>query len=229
MLFRSDVEFVAQHLKTLPSTARVALCDLSPELLAQAKLRVDALGLASRVDLIQCDITAGPKALAELGLKQGDSAVVTCSYCLTMIPQWKAAVDAMLGLLVKDGALCLIDFTQRFDSAHTLMERVYKAWFGLDGVYFNREQVDYVAARTAPEYYSEARSRVPYTPWYPTRCLPRSPRAPMTRSHWLSSPSCTGGARLSSRRRRRTPRRPLLTRPRVGGSRGRPKSVGATR
>jgi len=123
------------------------------------------------VDLIQCDITAGPKALAELGLKQGDSAVVTCSYCLTMIPQWKAAVDAMLGLLVKDGALCLIDFTQRFDSAHTLMERVYKAWFGLDGVYFNREQVDYVAARTAPEYYSEARSRVPYTPWYPTRYL----------------------------------------------------------
>ena len=39
------------------------------------------------------------------------------------------------------------------------------------GVYFNRDQVDYVAARTAPEYYAEARSRVPYTPWYPTRYL----------------------------------------------------------
>merc|ERR1711924_280423 len=89
--------------------ARVALCDLSPELLAQAKLRM--------------------------------------------------------------GALCLIDFTQRFDRASTLAERVYKAWFGLDGVYFNRDQVDYVAARTAPEYYAEARSRVPYTPWYPTRYL----------------------------------------------------------
>merc|ERR1711924_344543 len=47
------------------------------------------------------------------------------------------------------GALCLIDFTQRFDRAATLAERVYKAWFGLDGVYFNRDQVDYVAARTA--------------------------------------------------------------------------------
>ena len=72
---------------------------------------------------------------------------------------------------VDDGALCLIDFTQRFDRASTLVERVYKAWFGLDGVYFNRDQVDYVAARTAPEYYAEARSRVPYTPWYPTRYL----------------------------------------------------------
>ena len=166
-----DIEFVADHLKSLPRNARVALCDLSPELLAQAKLRVDALGLADRVDLIQCDITAGPAALAKLGLRSKDSAVVTCSYCLTMIPAWRAAVDAMLGLLVDDGALCLIDFTQRFDRAATLAERVYKAWFGLDGVYFNRDQVDYVAARTAPEYYAEARSRVPYTPWYPTRYL----------------------------------------------------------
>ena len=110
-------------------------------------------------------------ALAKLGLRSKDSAVVTCSYCLTMIPAWRAAVDAMLDLLVDDGALCLIDFTQRFDRASTLAERVYKAWFGLDGVYFNRDQVDYVAARTAPEYYAEARSRVPYTPWYPTRYL----------------------------------------------------------
>ena len=116
-----------------PRSARVALCDLSPELLAQAKLRVDKLGLADRVDLIQCDITAGPAALAKLGLRSKDSAVVTCSYCLTMIPAWRAAVDAMLDLLVDDGALCLIDFTQRFDRASTLVERVYKAWFGLDG------------------------------------------------------------------------------------------------
>ena len=130
-----------------------------------------AVGHADRVDPIQCDITAGPATLAKLGLRSKDSAVVACSYCLTMIPAWKAAVDAMLDLLVDDGALCLIDFTQRFDRASTLVERVYKAWFGLDGVYFNRDQVDYVAARTAPEYYAEARSRVPYTPWYPTRYL----------------------------------------------------------
>ena len=52
---------------------------------------------------------------------------MTCSYCLTMIPAWRAAVDAMLDLLVDDGALCLIDFTQRFDRASTLAERVYKA------------------------------------------------------------------------------------------------------
>ena len=60
--------------------SRLRLCDLSPELLAQAKLRVDKLGLADRVDLIQCDITAG-LAAAKLGLRSKDSAVVACSYC----------------------------------------------------------------------------------------------------------------------------------------------------
>ena len=82
-----------------------------------------------------------------------------------MIPAWKAAVDAMLDLLVDDGALCLIDFARRLRPRVGVLRerRVYKAWFGLDGVYFNRDQVDYVArARTAPEYYAEARSRVPY-------------------------------------------------------------------
>ena len=51
------------------------------------------------------------------------------------------------------------------------LERLYKAWFACDGVYFNREHVKYLAAKTTPAFYTEHRSRVPYTPLYPTRYL----------------------------------------------------------
>ena len=88
-----------------------------------------------------------------------------------MIPDWRKAVDAMVDLLVPGGALCFIDFTQRFDRAGDPMERIYKAWFGCDGVYFDRKHVDYLTAKTTPQFYAENRSRVPYTPWYPTRYL----------------------------------------------------------
>ena len=166
-----DVEFVADHVKGLPATARVALCDLSPELLAMAEKRVAKLGIADRVDCVQCDVTQPLASLAKLGLHAGDACVVTCSYCLTMIPDWHAAIENMLALLVPGGALGFIDFTQRFDHEDALLEKVYKNWFALDGVYFNREHVQTLASLTTPVFYSEKRSRVPYTPWYPTHYI----------------------------------------------------------
>jgi len=166
-----DVEFVAEHLKTLPKSARVALCDLSPDLLAMAKQRVEALGLGDRVDCVRCDITKPLADLAKLGLKRGDACAVTCSYCLTMIPDWRAAVENMLALVVDGGALGLIDFTQRFDREDDVFERIYKKWFALDGVYFDRGHVALLAEKTTPVFYTESRSRVPYTPWFPTHYI----------------------------------------------------------
>ena len=128
-------------------------------------------GIADRVDCVQCDVTQPLASLAKLGLKAGDACVVTCSYCLTMIPDWHAAIENMLALLVPGGALGFIDFTQRFDHEDALLEKVYKNWFALDGVYFNREHVQTLASLTTPVFYSEKRSRVPYTPWYPTHYI----------------------------------------------------------
>lgn len=163
-----DIEFIADYIKNLPKSARVALCDLSPELLMQAKLRIDRLGLTEKIDLIECDITESTDVLSMCGLNQNDAAVVTCSYCLTMIPQWRKAIDRMLDLLVQGGTLCLIDFTQRFDKETSFIENIYKAWFSLDGVYLNRKHVNYISSKTNPLYYSESRARVPYTILYPT-------------------------------------------------------------
>lgn len=105
--------------------------------------------------------------LANRGLL-GSAACVTCSYCATMIPDWRGAFSAMLTMLAPEGYIGVIDFTQRFDRADDLAERLYKKWFSLDGVYFDRKHVDYLAEHTEPHFYTEGRSRTPYTPLYPS-------------------------------------------------------------
>lgn len=40
---------------------------------------------------------------------------VTCSYCMTMIPPWEAALGVMVRMLKSGGALSIIDFTKRED------------------------------------------------------------------------------------------------------------------
>jgi len=46
---------------------------------------------------------------------------------------------------------------------------------GRIGTHVERRRLDqgctYLAAKTTPAFYTEHRSRVPYTPWYPTRYL----------------------------------------------------------
>lgn len=64
------------HLCTDTTGARVALLDLSPELLAVAKKRVAGLGLAEHVDCIVLDVTdakavRAPRALALWELSRG--------------------------------------------------------------------------------------------------------------------------------------------------------------
>ena len=60
---------------------------------------------------------------------------------------------------------------QRFDREDDVFERIYKKWFALDGVYFDRGHVALLAEKTTPVFYTESRSRVPYTPWFPTHYI----------------------------------------------------------
>lgn len=158
-----DLEFIAEHLKKLGK--RVALVDLSPELLAVARQRVTRLGMEHLVDFFNVDCT-DHNALKPLFAK---CAFVTCSYCLTMIPAWRRAVDNLVRLAVpKQGFLGVVDFTTRFNREGDTLECLYKAWFKLDGVYFDRGHVQCLVDATQPFFYAEGRSRVPYTPYYPT-------------------------------------------------------------
>ena len=61
--------------------------------------------------------------------------------------------------------------TLTHDREDDVFERIYKKWFALDGVYFDRGHVALLAEKTTPVFYTESRSRVPYTPWFPTHYI----------------------------------------------------------
>ena len=162
-----DIEFVTGHVKA--AGTKVYLVDLSDALLDMARARVLELGLQTQVVLVEGDINS-PAVRKKLP-KKAD--LVTCSYCLTMIPPWKEALAAMLDLVNVGGNLALIDFVTREGREDHFAQRLYKWWFAMDGVYFNRGHVDWLKAQKnlTTIWYSEEESRVPYTPYRPTHYL----------------------------------------------------------
>lgn len=148
-----DLEFVIEHVKACGT--RVFLVDLSDALLEMAKERVGRLGLRESVTLIEGDVN-DPAVLAQL--PRGGADFVTCSYCLTMIPPWEQALTTMVALTKPGGHLGLIDFTTK--AHHGPWQRLYKAWFANDGVYFDRAHVRWLqgCAQLEQVWYKEVRS-----------------------------------------------------------------------
>lgn len=160
-----DVEYVVQHI--LKTGTKVYLVDLSPALLEIAKNRVTELGLTKNCEILEGDITS--KAMLKKLPKSVD--LVTCSYCLTMIPNWEEACSAMIDMLKKGGNLGIIDFTDREGHAGSLKQRFYQWWFAHDGVWLNHKQNEFLRSKLDVRWFSEAESRLPYTVFYPTHYL----------------------------------------------------------
>ncbi|KAK3250082.1 hypothetical protein CYMTET_40524 [Cymbomonas tetramitiformis] len=157
-----DLEFVVEHVQT--SGTKVYLVDLSDALLDMARERVQRLGLTSQVVLVEGDITS-QEILKKLP-KEVD--LVTCSYCLTMIPPWKEALVSMKNMLKKGGHLCLIDFTTMEGQENRWDQKLNKWWFAHDGVWFNHKHVDWLKENLETIWYGEEEARVPYTFLTPT-------------------------------------------------------------
>ena len=180
-----DIEYVVGHLKGC--STHLYLLDLSPELLMVAKERIIRARLSEQVTLAVCDIlTAYDDAgnpiddnIEYIGdcckrlPPMGEFDIVTCSYCLTMIPMWKMGIECMIRMLKLGGTLSLVDFTKREDSADSLVQRFNAWWFSNDGVYLNNEHTrmlkNHPSLKTV--WYNESESRVPYTPIYATHYI----------------------------------------------------------
>ena len=81
--------------------------DVSDEMLATARARVAAAGLAGRIALARADATAfDPQAL--FGVAGFERVFV--SYALSMIPLWRAAAAEATAHLAPDGELHVVDF-----------------------------------------------------------------------------------------------------------------------
>eukprot|EP00472_Partenskyella_glossopodia_P002214 CAMPEP_0197528404 /NCGR_PEP_ID=MMETSP1318-20131121/24969_1 /TAXON_ID=552666 /ORGANISM="Partenskyella glossopodia, Strain RCC365" /LENGTH=207 /DNA_ID=CAMNT_0043083491 /DNA_START=372 /DNA_END=992 /DNA_ORIENTATION=- len=139
-----DIEYVVEHIKQ--NKTKLYLCDLSPELLAIAEARVKDLGLTKYVTFVEGDIN--DKQVQKKLPKMGTIDLVTCSYCLTMIPNWKQAAKSMIQMLRPGGHMAMVDFTSKENCNSSLDQSFYRWWFSMDGVWLNDQQPAWLRNKT---------------------------------------------------------------------------------
>jgi len=131
------------RLKAFLAFSKVVVVDLSPSLASVAKRRVrskawDRNGL---VDVVVGDATDPSLP----GLPQtGTADVVTLSYALTMIPNWKDAVLNAKRMLRPGGILCACDFTLDTNRQWSLSRFFWTKLFRTDGVHLNSHHLTFM-------------------------------------------------------------------------------------
>ncbi|MEM9724556.1 MAG: class I SAM-dependent methyltransferase [Pseudomonadota bacterium] len=84
--------------------------DISEMMLETAQRKIDKAGLSDRITLAQGD--ASDFSMAGLfGVEKAER--VFCSYTLSMIPPWRAAIEQSLAALTPGGELHVVDFGQQ--------------------------------------------------------------------------------------------------------------------
>jgi S-adenosylmethionine-diacylgycerolhomoserine-N-methlytransferase len=153
-----NLEFFGARLEQL---ALVEAVDLCPALLDVARRRWAGL---SNVRVVEADATRYVPS------RQAD--VVYFSYALTMIPDWRAAVDNALAMLRPGGVLGVVDFhlPAPYDDEGRLSRRAranrfWRTWFAHDGVRLSQEHLPHLRSRLAVEVRLERAGPVPYLPW----------------------------------------------------------------
>lgn len=134
---------------------RVYVVDLTPSLLAIAHRRVTREGW-SNVTLMHGDATA-------VTLESGIADVVTCSYSLTMIPDWRAAIGEARRLLKPGGTLGVVDF---YVASHhpASTRRIWPWWFRHSRVHLSEHHLPFLQRRFETVSCIERRTRLPYLP-----------------------------------------------------------------
>ena len=152
-----NAEFFGERLSRIETLEIVDLC---APLLAAARERARRMP-ALRV--IEADATTYRPA------EPVDA--VFFSYALTMIPDWRAAIENALAMLKPGGVLGVVDFyVSEAEPApgcarHGSITRwFWPAWFGHDGVRVSSEHLPALRALMPEHTVIEARAKVPYLP-----------------------------------------------------------------
>ena len=146
-----NLEFFGER---LAGFAAFELVDLCPALLQVARERAGRLaqGRAGVVRLIEGDATDYRPAQA--------ADCVYFSYALTMIADWRRALDNAVAMLAPGGTLGVVDF--HLPRSGALRNRFWSAWFAHDGVFLSDAHLPFLQARVDPLYCDERRAPLPY-------------------------------------------------------------------
>lgn len=139
------------------------LVDLSSSLLKIADKRIEARGWKN-VKTVHADAT-------KFIPPEGSADVVTCSYSLTMIPDWFLAMDQALRMLKPGGTFGVVDFfVARKWPADGLRQHpwstrtLWQAWFANDNVFLSPDHIPYLQSRFETVSLHQERGKVPYLP-----------------------------------------------------------------
>jgi len=156
-----NLEFFGERLRGFASFELVDLC---PPLLAIARSRVDDMARrrADKPDggglrnlwLIEADVTDYRPA------HQADC--VYFSYALTMIPDWRRAIDNAIAMLAPGGWLGVVDF--HLPAGAPISNAFWRRWFAHDGVWLSSQHLPYLRQRLDTEYCEQRRGTSPYLP-----------------------------------------------------------------
>ena len=140
------------------------LVDLSTSLLSVAEKRIQARGW-NNVSAVHGDAT-------QFVPPGGSADVVTCSYSLTMIPDWFLAMDHALRILKPGGTFGVVDFfVARKWPAEGLVKHgwstrtLWQAWFANDNVFLNPDHIPYLQSHFETVSLAQERGKVPYMPF----------------------------------------------------------------
>ncbi len=142
----------------------IYLVDLCPSLLRIASERVRRHGWR-RVEIVETDA-------ARFVPPAGKATLVTFSYSLSMMPEWRQALDHAIDCLAEGGVLGSVDFYVSSENPpperarHSAWTRwFWPAWFAWDHVVLSPDRLAYLEKKLEPVWLEEARARVPYLPW----------------------------------------------------------------
>jgi S-adenosylmethionine-diacylgycerolhomoserine-N-methlytransferase len=157
----SNAEYLSDSLSKFKKVYQVDLC--SP-LLEVGNKRIKARGWTN-VETVHADATAyvPPE-------KQVD--VVTCSYSLTMIPDWFATMDQAYKLLKPGGVFGIVDFyvSRKWASEpyrrHSWFTRTFwQTWFAMDNVFLDPDHIPYLERHFETIKFEEHYGKVPFIPF----------------------------------------------------------------
>lgn len=145
----------------LNALQRIGLVDLCPSLLDVARKRIQARGWRN-VEIVQADAE-------QYRLPAETVDVVTCSYSLSMIPDWIAVVENVRAMLRPGGYFGVVDFyvSRKFPPKgcvrHSWWTRTFwPTWFAVDNVMLRSDVLPLLIRQFEPVLLDECRGKVPF-------------------------------------------------------------------